>query len=76
MPSAEFEAVFALMSAAPPPPTDVVAAREAFDEMLGGAPLAAGVTVQATALGGRVAEWIVPDGAAADRAVLYLHGTA
>ena len=74
MPSTEFDAVFAMMRQAPAPPTDVRAARAAFDEMLGGAPLADGVEVTPITAAGRDAEWIVPTGAPADRVVLYLHG--
>lgn len=74
MPSTEFDAVFAMMRQAPAPPTEVRAARAAFDEMLGGAPLADGVEVTRIVAGGRDAEWLLPAGAPADRVVLYLHG--
>jgi epsilon-lactone hydrolase len=38
------------------------------------APAPEGVTVETTVLGGRPAEWLVPDGAGRAAAVLYLHG--
>lgn len=36
--------------------------------------MAPGVRVEPATLGGRPAEWLVPDGAPSDRAILYAHG--
>jgi epsilon-lactone hydrolase len=75
VPSPEFDAVLAAVRANPVALSDdVVIARARIDEMLGAAPLADGVTVQPTVIGDRAAEWLVPTGAPAHRAVLYLHG--
>lgn len=39
-------------------------------------PVAGGVDVQSTEIAGLDAEWLTPDGASADSAILYLHGGA
>jgi len=75
MPSAEFNAIIAALTTAPPTiPTDVHGARQALDQMMGGAPLAEGVVVEAVTVAARGAEWIRPPGANDERVVLYLHG--
>lgn len=48
--------------------------RAAMDEMTAGVVAPPGTTASAVTLGGRPAEWLVPDGVGRDRAVLYLHG--
>jgi monoterpene epsilon-lactone hydrolase len=52
----------------------VLERRAAMAASAAGSPAPAGVQVETTELGGRPAEWLVPDGADRDRAVLYLHG--
>ena len=75
MPSAEFNAVVEALTARPPAiPVDVHGARQAIDEMMGGAPLADGVIVEAVTVAARAAEWIRPPAPTSDRVVLYLHG--
>ncbi len=48
--------------------------RAAMDAAAAGAPPPAGVGVEAVTLAGRPAEWLVPEGATRDAAVLYFHG--
>jgi acetyl esterase/lipase len=48
--------------------------RAAMDAASVGAPPPEGISIEATELGGRPAEWLVPDGAERDAVVLYLHG--
>jgi acetyl esterase/lipase len=48
--------------------------RAAMDAASAGAPPPAGVSVETTELGGRPAEWLTPEGAGREAAVLYLHG--
>src|SRR4051794_3981905 len=75
MPSAEFNAIITALTTAPPAiPTNVHGARQALDQMMGGAPLAEGVVVEAVTVAARDAEWIRPPGAHDERVVLYLHG--
>ena len=75
MPSAEFNAVVEALSAHPPAiPVDVHGARQAIDDLMGGAPLADGVTVEPVTVAARSAEWIRPSTATNERVVLYLHG--
>ncbi|HUP71647.1 MAG TPA: alpha/beta hydrolase [Acidimicrobiales bacterium] len=75
MPSAEFNAIIEALRARPPAiPVDVHGARQAIDEMMGSAPLADGVTVEALTVTARAAEWIRPPAPTSDRVVLYLHG--
>jgi acetyl esterase/lipase len=75
MPSAEFNVIIEGLKARPPAiPLDVYGARQAIDEMMGNAPLAEGVTVEALTVTTRAAEWIRPPGPPSERVVLYLHG--
>ncbi|HEX3459270.1 MAG TPA: alpha/beta hydrolase [Acidimicrobiales bacterium] len=48
--------------------------RAAMDAASLGAPPPEGISVETAELGGRPAEWLVPDGVERDTAVLYLHG--
>src|SRR5688572_14958603 len=75
MPSVEFNAIIETLRARPPTvPADVHGGRQAIDEMMGGAPIADGVTVEAITVVARAAEWIRPPAPASERVVLYLHG--
>lgn len=53
---------------------DIEGQRAGLEAMAGATPVPDGVTVEASTLGGRPAEWIVPDGLGRERVVLYLHG--
>ena len=48
--------------------------RAAMDAVSAVTPPPEGVTLEAVTLGGRGAEWLIPDGIGRDAAVLYLHG--
>lgn len=48
--------------------------RAAMDQLTAGVVAPPGTTATAATLGGRPAEWLVPDGVSRERAVLYLHG--
>ena len=48
--------------------------RATMEALLGSGPAPAGVAVEPTTIAGRPAEWLTPDGAGPDRALLYLHG--
>jgi epsilon-lactone hydrolase len=77
MPSAEFNAIIEALRAHPPAiPIDVHGAREAIDEMMGGAPLGEGVAIEAATVAARAAEWIRPATPTNEHVVLYLHGGA
>ena len=76
MPSAEFATVSQMLRSRPvpqsrPTPQEM---RAGFEAMTGLFPVADDVACEAVDAGGVPAEWIRPPGAAADRAILYLHG--
>jgi phosphinothricin tripeptide acetyl hydrolase len=48
--------------------------RKLADSFADRVPLPAGVTAEPTTIAGRNGEWLVPEGAHADRAILYFHG--
>lgn len=52
----------------------VLERRAAMERSASGAAAPEGVATESTELGGRPAEWLVPEGVTRDRAVLYLHG--
>ncbi|AHH94199.1 alpha/beta hydrolase [Kutzneria viridogrisea] len=79
MPSPEFEALLAAITASPRPEPaagaeGLRAARAAMDLALGAIPLAEGVVVGETNAQGTPSVWVRPTGAAMDRVVLYFHG--
>lgn len=75
MPSPEFLAIRDQMIASPIEfPDDLAEARIRFDEMLGATPLADGVSVSSSTLGGRDVEWLTPPGPSTNQVVFYLHG--
>ncbi len=48
--------------------------RQAMEDLSSSSPAPDGVTVEPGALGGRNADWLIPEGSGRDAAVLYLHG--
>ncbi len=52
----------------------VQARREGFEQIAAAFPVAADVACEPVQVGGMKAEWVTAPGAAADRAILYLHG--
>lgn len=73
MASEKFEKYLTLLRKQPQPETVNVAAMRAMQDKVGGK-FPAGVTGTPVTAGGVPAEWIADEGAAADRALLYLHG--
>jgi monoterpene epsilon-lactone hydrolase len=53
---------------------DIYVRRASLEALAGSVPAPDGVAVEPTTLGGRPAEWIVPEGVGRERVVLYLHG--
>ena len=75
MPSAEHEAVVAMLEAnAGAPDTDVETLRANMEAMLAGQPLAPGTECHDYLADGVPVTWVSASGADARRAVVYLHG--
>ncbi len=77
MASAGLETVIQMLRARPIADSetlDVVAMRAGMEQMTGMLPLPPGLSLEPIAVNGIPAEWVSAPGAAADRAVLYLHG--
>jgi acetyl esterase/lipase len=77
MASAELETVIQMLRARPIADSqslDVAAMRAGMEQMTGLLPLPPGLILEPIDVNGVPAEWVSAPGAAADRAVLYLHG--
>lgn len=77
MASAELQTVIQMLRARPSGDSadfDVAAMRAGMEQMIGLMPLPPGLRLEPVEANGVPAEWVIAPGAAADRAILYLHG--